>query len=73
MTAEQIREVIREELDPIHAQLTVIDHSIRGNGSPGLKQRVSILEESRHIQSRLWMTLCGFLLGILGTVVTNLL
>lgn len=73
MTPEEIRDVMREELGPINSQLTLIDHAIRGNGTPGLKQRVSILEESRQIQSRLWMTLCGFLLGILGTVAAKVL
>ena len=70
MPTEQIREAIRQELQPLREQVERIDYAIRGNGVPGLNQRVALLEDARKTNHSLWMTVSAVLLALLGAVAT---
>lgn len=68
MPTEEIRECIRAELQPLHEKIERIDYAIRGNGVPGLNQRVAVLEESRKTNHTLWMTVSGLALTVVGAI-----
>jgi hypothetical protein len=55
MDHHAFRALLREQLEPIHreqrrqgAQLEQLETSIRGNGRPGLTQRVALLEHKHN-------------------------
>ena len=64
ISKDEMRSLIREELEPLEKTVQRIDVAIRGNGKPGLNQRVASLEQSRTLNKKLW----GTILGIVGTV-----
>ena len=59
MNEERFREVLKEELEPIQTTLTRHDHAIYGNGSPGIRERISVLEAKGKTSAALWWTFGG--------------
>jgi len=69
----EIRRALREELKPIKDRIQSIDHAIRGNGTPGLNQRVALLEQSRTVTSKLWWTIGSVIVVLLGAMGTKII
>ena len=67
-TTEEIRDMLREETAELKDGLKRLDYAIRGNGTPGLQQRVGILESAWQTQKKLW----GAVLTIICATVTAL-
>ena len=54
--SEQYETICREEFRQIHAKLDRLDESVRGNGRPGIHQRLDRLEVAAKTWRRLvWM------------------
>ena len=57
----QATNLSRREVVDIHDKLDRMDESIRGNGQPGIKQRLERLEEAESSRRRLtWIVLGAF-------------
>ena len=53
--------ISRREVTEIHVKLDRMDEAIRGNGHPGIKQRLERLEEAEDSRRRLtWITVGAF-------------
>jgi hypothetical protein len=60
---ERYKTVCQDEFASIHRKLDNLDTAIRGNGKPGIQQRLDRLEEARRLRSRIvWL--------VIGSVVT---
>lgn len=68
MNSDDLRAVVREEMADMKDQIQRIDYAIRGNGVPGLNQRVGVLESAWTLQKKLW----GAVLGIVCATATAL-
>lgn len=73
ITKDEMRTLIREENEPLREAVEKLDHAIRGNGSPGLNQRVASLEQSRTTHKKLWGTVLGIIATVAGALITNAL
>ena len=66
---DQYQDVCRGEFEEIRRKLDSIDESLRGNGKPGLKQRVDQNEQFVHGVVRLqWMVLAAVVTSVVGMV-----
>jgi hypothetical protein len=53
--------ISRREVTEIHTKLDRMDEAIRGNGHPGIKQRLERLEEAEDSRRRLsWIVIGAF-------------
>lgn len=50
---------VQNQLDEIMQRLERLDEAIRGNGHPGIKTRLDILERGAKVQSRLAWLIIG--------------
>ncbi len=67
MDLNEYRKIQEEELKEIHSILQRLDEAIRGNGRPGLVQRVSILEDAAAKRNHLtWLVLGAFASSVSG-------
>lgn len=73
ITKDEMRAIVREENEPLRDAVDRLDHAIRGNGSPGLNQRVASLEQSRTTHKKLWGTVLGIIATVAGALLTNAL
>lgn len=73
ISKDEMRTLIREENEPLREAVEKLDHAIRGNGSPGLNQRVASLEQSRTTHKKLWGTVLGIIATVAGALITNAL
>ena len=71
LTRDEMRAVIREEIAPLESTVQRIDTAIRGNGTPGLNQRVGSLEQSRTLHKKLWGAILSIIVAVVGAVVTS--
>jgi hypothetical protein len=55
---------------PCKAKVAAMDITLNGNGLPGLKQRLAVLEDSRTDQDTLSIKAILWLLGAIGTLAT---
>ena len=73
ITKDEMRTLIREEIEPLETTVQRIDGAIRGNGTPGLNQRVASLEQSRTLNKKLWGAILGIVVTVAGAMATKLL
>jgi hypothetical protein len=69
----QWNDVCRDAFDRLNEKLDRIDESIRGNGKPGLNNRVSRLESAESSRSRLmWIIIGASIVSAANLLVTLL-
>ena len=66
MTPDDLREILRNELEPVRKQITELSHLITGNGTPerGIIIRVDRLEQSHHAMNWLQKAIAGAVIGV---------
>ncbi len=66
MTSQDLREIIRDELEPVRKQITDLSHLITGNGTPerGIVVRVDRLEQSHHTMSWVQKAIAGAIISV---------
>lgn len=73
ITKDEMRTLIREELEAVEGKIDTLDSAIRGNGTPGLKQRVASLEQSRTLNKKLWGSILAVVVAVAGAMATKLI
>lgn len=73
ISKDEMRRLIREEIEPVETMVRRVDTAIRGNGTAGLNQRVGSLEQSRSLHKKLWGAILGIVVTIAGAMATKLL
>ncbi len=68
---DEMWSLIREEVKPTESSVQRIDTAIRGNGTPGLNQRVGSLEQSGTQHKKLWVAILSIIVAVVGAVVTS--
>lgn len=65
MTPDDLREIVRAELEPVRKQISDLSHLITGNGTPerGIIIRVDRLEQSHHVMSWVQKTIAGVIIS----------
>lgn len=69
----QATNLSRREVVDIHDKLDRMDESIRGNGQPGIKQRLERLEEAAASRSRLTWIVAGAFVSAGASAVMQLI
>ena len=66
MTPDDLRGIIRDELEPVREQIANLSHLITGNGTPerGIVIRVDRLEQSHHAMSWFQKAIAGAIIGV---------
>lgn len=63
---EQYMRICKERFDAIDAKLDGIDQALRGNGRPGIRHRLDILERAAGIWGKLVWLVIGAGMTIVG-------
>jgi hypothetical protein len=71
MTEDQWNDVCRSAFEKIERKIDRIDEAVRGNGKPGLNQRVADLEAMERRRSRLmWIVIAAVVVSSVNLAVS---
>jgi hypothetical protein len=70
--ADRFVSVCKPQFEALFTRVNTLDEAVRGNGKPGLNQRVRDLERCEGLRGKLFWIAVGLAVSVIGSVVSAL-